>query len=198
MRTSLPALACTALVALAGCGSGSDTGVTTTVTETQVLTPAQQQLSASQITRALPDEEDVPGNFASDPGGRDPAEEGDDTTDPKACLAVELDTPEMRDFRDEHRRAAHASRFSDETGGLGLGILTVNLWTFDTQYPREYLDEAGAAVGDCSTYSIISADGAKTGPGGRRRPPSPSSATRASASASATRGTTSPSTTSGS
>lgn len=175
-RLVAPALAAVLAPALlAGCvgGTGGDPTSTVTVTETpEPLGPAQQELTGSELTAALPNVKEVPTNFAADPVGRDPEEERTETADPADCLAVELDTPQMRTFRREHMTAADQRRYSATSGVSGVGLLTVEMWTHDEPYPRAHLDEAGAAVGECATYTVTS-NGTETGPWEAKTTPIP-------------------------
>jgi hypothetical protein len=153
-RTAL-VVALGAAALLGGCSSsapGTDATSTVTVTETGAgLSPDRQQLTAAEVTRAV--SKDAPTGFLLDPGGADPAQDPDSqrTTDPASCLALYLDTPQMRTFADEHVTAADRARYSDS--GDGIGTLLVTLWTHDERYPTRFLDEAGAALADCSGFS---------------------------------------------
>lgn len=164
-RALVAALGAAAL--LSACGSRSDPDPTSTVTITETdsgLSPDQQQLTAAEVSRALPD--DAPTGFRLDPGGADPAQDPDSerTTDPASCLALYLDTPQMRTFADEHVTAADRARYSDT--GEGIGTLLVTVWTHDERYPTRFLDEAGAALADCSSFSSTVRPG--EGPGDYR------------------------------
>lgn len=152
LRRALVTAVGTATV-LSACIGGSDPDATSTVTITETgpgLSPDQQQLTAAEVARALPQ---APTGFHLDPGAADPAQDPDSerTTDPASCLAMYLDTEQMRTFADEHVSAADRARYSDTSAGIGTLLVTV--WTHDELYPTRFLDEAGAALADCSSFS---------------------------------------------
>lgn len=156
------ALCATAL--LSACGGGSSPKATSTVTITERgpgLSPDQQQLTSTEVTRSLPTADEAPTGFRIDPGGADPMQDADSerTTDPPGCLALYLDTSTTRTFADEHVSAADRVRFSDTDEGIGTLIVTVR--THDEPYPTRFLDEAGAALADCSRFSETPRTGAE-------------------------------------
>lgn len=155
-RVATPFVLAVVALGLAACGSDPTTDPTSTVTVTEPggsLAPEQQELRPREITAALPTRDEVPLGYESDPGADDPkqAPESERTTDPASCLALYLDTPDMRDFATDHVTAAERVRYSDE-GSEGIGVLIVTIWTHDELYPTRFLDAAGAALGDCARF----------------------------------------------
>lgn len=133
--------------------------VTSTPTAQEASTPQQQELSVQQIRKALPTLDEAPKGFPEDPGGFDATTPSERTTEPQSCLALYLDTPEMRSFGTDHRTRADGVRYTRAPVGPGQPSISFAIWSHDEPYPTRFFDEAGAALADCSSFSAASTPG---------------------------------------
>lgn len=154
------AVAAALTLPLAGCGDDpqpsaapSTVTVTQTPEPTEADAPEQQQLTKRQLTAALPTEDEAPSGFRVDPEGFDTERVSERTTDPEACLALYMTTPEQAAFDKDHRVESGAARFSQKPGEPGTAGISIAVWTHDEPYPKEFFDEAGAALSECTTFS---------------------------------------------
>ncbi|KRE38814.1 hypothetical protein ASG73_00095 [Janibacter sp. Soil728] len=142
----------------AACGGETTPPTPSTVTVTQTPTeqttgPERRQLTTQQVTAALPTKDDVPAIFRPDSRGFDTSSVSERTTDPASCLALYMATPAQRTFTKEHLVADGGVRFSEDPDEPGSASISVGILSYDEPYPREYLDEAGAVLGECSTFT---------------------------------------------
>lgn len=155
----------TALLAVSGlltaCGSDSTstsqpepTASTVTVTETPepADAPEQQQLTEKQIRAALPTTKEAPKGFVRDPNVV-AVSDSTRVIDPDECRAIYLDTDEIRTWVKEHHSAAGAVRYTQKGDAAGRPSVSVFVTSFDVPIPKEYFDDAGAALGDCATFT---------------------------------------------
>lgn len=160
-----PVAAAALALSLAACGGDAPPTTepsTVTVTQTPTATtdevdkPEQQQLTAQQIKAALPSEQEAPKGFAEDPRGFDASTPSTRTTDPEACLALYMSTPEMAEFRKKHVAEGQGVRYTSKQTRGNPPSISIAVWSFDEVYPKAYFDEAGAALSDCTTFSTAS------------------------------------------
>ena len=159
-RRSIAPFAVVAALGLmtAACGGETPPPTPSTVTVTQTPTeqasgPAHRQLTAQQVRAALPTKDDVPAIFRPDSRGFDTSSVSERTTDPASCLALYMATPAQRTFIKEHLVADGGVRFSEDPDEPGSASISVGILSYDEPYPREYLDDAGAVLGECSTHT---------------------------------------------
>lgn len=149
---------------LAACGDDDAPRPVETVTVTESATsspssssassaPEQRQLTDKEIAAALPTREDAPSGFDIDSRGFDTSMSGERTTDPTACLALYMSTQEQLDFSEEHLAASDGVRFTHKEGEPGSPSISIAVWSFDEPYPQEFLDTAGAALGECQKFT---------------------------------------------
>lgn len=149
---------------LAACGGDTDSASTesssaepSTVTVTSTATPEsadepqQQELTKKQIHDALPEQSDAPKGFEKDsriaPGGTSTRE-----TDPEKCLAVYLDTEEIREWKDKHFVASDGVRYTQPGDAAGRASVSTFVTTYDRPVPRAFFDDAGKTVSDCGDF----------------------------------------------
>lgn len=133
--------------------------VTDTPTAEEASAPEQQELTAAQITKALPTKEEAPDGFPEDPSGFTTKGVSKVTTDPTSCLALYLDTPKMRTFEKEHLSEADGVRYTQAGDAAGRPSISVAIWTYDDPYPQAFVDEAGASMSECTTFDKIDEPG---------------------------------------
>lgn len=173
-RHLAPVVALTLTGLLAACGGGGGSGErsgagpeasTVTVTETAPTEgtdrPEQRQLTTAQITRALPTIDEAPDGFEPDPGGFDANRAPTRSTDPDVCRTIYLDTDEMRAWGKQHRRAAEGVRYTQAGDAAGRPSVSIYIVSYDEPVPKEHLDEAGATLGTCATFSEQISEGGR-------------------------------------
>lgn len=155
------ALACIAALALTACGGDEESPAsgapTVTVTETTEAAeaptaPEQQELTAAQISAALPREEDMPSGYAEHPDGFDADSTSERSADPESCMALYMSTEEMRTFSKEHSTQGEGVRYQRQQQKGYAPSIVVAVWTFDEPYPAKFFDQAGSALAECATY----------------------------------------------
>ncbi|MDN5717979.1 MAG: hypothetical protein L0G89_12175, partial [Janibacter sp.] len=158
-RRSAPFVVAVTALALTACGGEAppqvDPSSATTPTSTPTPTseeanrPEQRQLTADEVAAALPTKEEGP----YPPGPEvNPAGRSTDVTDPESCLALVLDTPEMRTFKKEHMVAGGGQGYL-QPRDVAAPQMAVILWSHDEVYPKRFFDEAGAALAECTRYA---------------------------------------------
>lgn len=148
-------------LSLTACGGESESSSTVTVTQTR--SPEQQELTNDQVVAALPTREEAPNGFAPDKGGFVPTTDSERSTSPRSCIAMYMQTEEMRRFSTAHLGAQESSRYIGPRQEFGNPSTSVVVWSFDEPYPADFFDEAGAALGDCKRFtSKVSAESAET------------------------------------
>lgn len=169
------AIAAVAALALTACGgddappaASSTTGEVTpssSATTTEELTaPEQQQLTAAQIKRALPTREEAPRGFVQDTSGFDTRAVSRRRADPQSCLAVFLDTPQMRTWKSDHFADGEGVRYTLDSGkddSAGQPSISVAVYSYDEAFPTRFLDEAGAALADCARFRTAVSPGSE-------------------------------------
>lgn len=143
---------------LAACGEDSPPPATATSsaattsapTPSEADGPAQRRLTAKEVTAALPGKDEGPYPAAN--REVDPTQRSTAVTDPESCLALELDTPEMRTFKKEHMVAGGGQIYL-QPQDFAAPQMSVILWSHDEVYPQRFFDEAGAALAECTTYA---------------------------------------------
>lgn len=147
---------------LAACGEDSPTPATPTssAATTSAPTPSpadgpeQRRLTATEVTAALPGKDEGP--YPASDREVDPTRRSTAVTDPESCLALELDTPEMRAFKKEHMVAGGGQIYL-QPQDFAAPQMSVTLWSHDEVYPKRFFDEAGAALAECTTYATADA-----------------------------------------
>ncbi|KRE38815.1 hypothetical protein ASG73_00100 [Janibacter sp. Soil728] len=143
---------------LAACGEDSpppstptaSAATTSAPTPSEADGPEQRQLTAKEVTAALPGKDEGPypaSDREFDPNARSTA-----ATDPEPCLALVLDTPEMRTFKQEHMVAGGGQIYL-QPQDFAAPQMAVILWSHDEVYPKRFFDEAGAALAECTTHA---------------------------------------------
>ncbi|WP_068263774.1 hypothetical protein [Janibacter limosus] len=158
-RRSAPFVVAVTALALTACGgeappqvdssSATTPASTPTPTSEEVDLPEQQQLTAEDVAAALPTKNEGP--YPLDPKGFDAAAQSVRTTDPESCLALYLDTPEMRTFKEEHAVEGEGRVYTLPQRSAAPS-LAVALWSHDEAYPKKFFDQAGAAISDCARH----------------------------------------------
>lgn len=165
------ALAVITGLTLAACGDGGAPPPTepTTVTVTSTRgaetadAPEQQELTPKRLKAALPSTDEAPKGFVKDPGGFDAAVHSKRVADPQECLAVYLDSQDVRDWREEHRSEGAGVRYTRKAGGTPPPSISIALWTHDEVFPTRFFDEAGSALATCSDFTSATEPGASKG-----------------------------------
>ncbi|QBF47342.1 hypothetical protein [Janibacter limosus] len=143
---------------LAACGEDSPTPATPTssAATTSAPTPSpadgpeQRRLTAAEVKAALPGKDEGP--YPASDREIDPTRQSTAVTDPESCLALELDTPEMRTFKKEHMVAGGGQIYL-QPQDFAAPQMSVTLWSHDEVYPQRFFDEAGAALAECGTLA---------------------------------------------
>ncbi|HCE61298.1 hypothetical protein N5P18_05810 [Janibacter terrae] len=168
------ALTAVAALALTACGgdaqpaasgtSGEVTPSSSATTVEELTAPEQQQLTAAEIKRALPTREEAPRGFVQDTSGFDTRRASQRRADPQTCLAVFLDTPQMRTWKSEHLADGEGVRYTRNSGeddSVGQPSISVAVYSYDEAFPTRFLDEAGAALADCATFRTAVSPGSE-------------------------------------
>lgn len=161
-RTHRLTMLATAALALSLTACGGDSESSSTVTVTQTRSPEQQALTNDQVVAALPTREDAPNGFRPDDAGFTPTTDSERSTSPRPCIALYMQTEEMRDFTTAHLGAQESVKYVGPSQEFGTPSTSVVVWSHDEPYPTDFFDEAGAALGDCKRHtSKLSAESAE-------------------------------------
>lgn len=160
-RRSAPFVLVAALaLPLAACGDDpvpTDSSSTVTVTHSpqtqEAPGPEQEELTRQQIKAALPTKDEAPQGFLVDSRGFDTTSVSKRTTDPQSCLALYMSTPEQRAFDKEHGGDSASIRFTHQKEEPGSPSISIAVWSYDAPYPKEFFDEAGAALAECHEHT---------------------------------------------
>ena len=138
---------------LGACQDGEPAPPTVTVTETQTAEdlgrPEQQQLSEARAKAAMPTLKDLPTGYHVDTTVFSDKRR---RTDPAGCIDLYMEGDAAHDFDDQHKKASSQARFGRYAGG-GKDIVAVYLDSYDAPVPLELFDQAGAAVGECASFT---------------------------------------------
>lgn len=150
-------------LALAGCGlpfaSSDPTTVTATSTVTRNVTNEQRQLTTKQIRAAMPvglleadgwtRQQRIPDPTASSTAS--PTGDGRIGAKPSTCLPVLLVGDRIEQHNTQHRVAKESV---DRETADGTSSISVTVASFDEPYPQEILDESGAALSTCGSFTL--------------------------------------------
>lgn len=185
-RTRAPFAALAAALALTACGSdsGGDPAApssepsTVTVTQTPEAEaptePEQQELTKQQLAKALPTLAEAPRTFIKDTRGVDTTSKSTRTASPESCLALYMSTPQQRTFNAEHMSTSGGVRYTHDTDAAGASSIVTAIYSYDEPYPSKFLDQAGAALSECSEHDSAVAKGRASNPAKATTIPTPS------------------------
>lgn len=145
--TARAAVGTAALALVAGCipsiGGSDDPSTSQQVGRTQ--------LGEEQLRSALPTDEQTPKGFTVDTATESEPPDPESTTYPAVCEDVRLSGK----VADELKEHSTGSAKKDYVGPGGLGVLSVEITTYDEEVPSTLFDKAGEALGQCDTFQII-------------------------------------------
>lgn len=164
---SAPFVVAVTALALTACGGeappqvdpspASTPASTPTPTSEEANRPEQRQLTAEEVAAALPSRAQAPSGYARDPRSDDePDPDWTPTAQPESCLALYQQTSEQSAFREAHHVAGDHVRYTRDDGRRPAPSLIVTIRSYDKPYPKEFFDEAGAVLGECTKHVHLS------------------------------------------